>query len=697
VGQPLHPPFAAPLAAGVIVARADPPQAPSGSAWLGYAVLHQVKPERYDLIEWLERDESRPLTDQQVRRGVETRYPNAALVVAPAVLLPKAIASEYPRTADDVLALLARQGVERHAVERLLASVTKTNRLLSGQRGNRDVVSGAALYFVIGTPTLGVVGSAERKLHLAVWRVQPVTNPTPRQTLNRRRATPAHVPAQLSGAPALWTAVLDARPGIIARRDGASSAFWLMDKQVMVLGTGALGAPIAIACVRAGVRKIILVDRGFVHPGVLVRQPYDDIDIGTLKVDALARRLRAIAPSVEIEARSDNIVTTMFNDETPPPEVDLIIDATADRAVRTLLERHRTLYRDRWPTTASVLIGHEATHGIATVTRPGASGGGADILRRLGLALRARPDAALTDAVADFFPDPPRTTFFQPEPGCSDVTFVGSLPDVAGLAGQLFAGVLAALDGDEPAGAMHALLVHMPSFPDKQSGAGPRWFHWPNDTVVRADNGRYEVRISPLAAAEMRAEARKGRRVRTARVETGGSLLGAFDTATGVLWIDEATPPPPDSVMSEIYFRHGTEGVADRITARVDATARVTSFVGMWHTHPQGDALPSELDKAGVAQLVVPLPNTPPRASMLILGGHERWEGWLESGAWPESYVTIVEDVRTQPSQSESDLPELPNGMTWWSARHADQGAERPRRRRSWLLRWWPRRRSSAQ
>jgi hypothetical protein len=446
--------------------------------------------------------------------------------------------------------------------------------------------------------------------------------------------------------------------------------------------------------VRGGVRKIVLIDHNYVNPGVLVRQPYGDEDIGTPKVDALAQQLQGIAPSVEIETHQHNIVTTMFDDETPPPAVDLIIDATADRAVRALLERNRALYRDSWPATVTVLIGHQATHGLATIARPGASGGAHDILRRLGIRLGDQTNTALQDATVDFFPDPPRTTFFQPEPGCSDVTFVGSMADVTGLAGQLFAGALSALNNDERAETMHALLVHMPSFPDSRSGAGPTWFHWPNDTLVRTEDGRYEVRLAPAAIAEMRAEARRGRRLRTPRVETGGSLLGRVDTALGVLWIDEATSPPPDSLMSEVYFKHGTEGVAEHIAARSAATARVTSFVDMWHTHPYGDAVPSPLDTAGMIELVTPTPDTPPRASMLILGGRQRWDDWLDHGIWPESYATIVEADRAQQTQVEPSLPELPTGMRWWSARRAEQVVERTRRRRWRWPRWWPRRRS---
>jgi hypothetical protein len=250
--------------------------------------------------------------------------------------------------------------------------------------------------------------------------------------------------------------------------------------------------------------------------------------------------------------------------------------------VRAVLERRRAAQRAAWPAAATVLIGHQATRGIATVAQPGASGAGADILRRLSLAARADATGAIDDVVEDFFPDPPRAALFQPEPGCSDVTFVGSASDVTGLAGQLLTGALHALRAPSDDAAMAALVVRMPADPSAPSTtAAAVWFRWPNDLIVSSADGRHEVRLAAAAVAEMRAEARRGARVRTPRVETGGSLLGGFDPAAGVVWVDEATSPPPDSLLSEVHFQHGTTGVEDHLVARRTATARVTTFVGM--------------------------------------------------------------------------------------------------------------------
>jgi integrative and conjugative element protein (TIGR02256 family) len=193
----------------------------------------------------------------------------------------------------------------------------------------------------------------------------------------------------------------------------------------------------------------------------------------------------------------------------------------------------------------------------------------------------------------------------------------------------------------------------------------------------------------------MRAEARRGARVRTPRVETGGSLLGGFDPAAGVVWVDEASGPPPDSLLSEVYFQHGTTGVEDHLAARRAATARVTTFVGLWHTHPYGPAAPSPTDEQGMRDLVLPTVKAPPRALLLIAGGQpERWRAWLEDGAPPDWYARVVErSVHGGHAAAPTPVAVRLVGVRWWrggyaTTRSPNEGSppQRPRPR-SWTFR----------
>ncbi|MCS7141255.1 MAG: ThiF family adenylyltransferase [Candidatus Nitrosocaldus sp.] len=76
----------------------------------------------------------------------------------------------------------------------------------------------------------------------------------------------------------------------------------LRNARVCITGAGGLGSPIAMQLTAMGVGYIRLVDRDVVELSNLHRQVlYTDADIGHVKVEAAARRLRAINPNVEVE------------------------------------------------------------------------------------------------------------------------------------------------------------------------------------------------------------------------------------------------------------------------------------------------------------------------------------------------------------------------------------------------------------
>ncbi|MCT9113004.1 Mov34/MPN/PAD-1 family protein [Streptomyces mirabilis] len=173
----------------------------------------------------------------------------------------------------------------------------------------------------------------------------------------------------------------------------------------------------------------------------------------------------------------------------------------------------------------------------------------------------------------------------------------------------------------------------------------------------------------------MRAEARRGARIRGPRVETGGMLLGAIDDATRILWIDEATGPPPDSLLSEHHFEHGTTGIREHLAARRTATQATTRFLGMWHTHPHGPARPSPTDLAAMGTLTLPLEDTPPRALVLIAGGPTPiWKAWLKDNEPPHFYARLADRTDTPaPDPTTARASTGQPDITWWPGGYATQ------------------------
>ncbi|MFF3359776.1 ThiF family adenylyltransferase [Streptomyces sp. NPDC002917] len=687
-GEPLHPPNAlTDHTAGLLVIRRDAPVARPDGPWLGAAVLHQIDDMRCDVVGWLAVEDSWPGSLKQLRETAVLPA-DARAFLAPAVVTTKHLTFEYPLTARELVEALAHDHITPRLLLGLTGFVAAHNHTLLHPDGDApdeddEDTPAAPVHLLLGTPSRGIVGNGPRQTHLVAWHLPDFADQVGRLAARTAFSGRPHLTdlgdeviqfgtEWLDRLPTRWMRIYEARPEVTVRRDQATPAAWLRGKRILVLGAGALGAPVADMCARADATHLTVVDHALVHPGILARQPYADADIGAPKASVLADRLNRIDPrTTHVEAVVGDITTRLSGLDLHT--FDLIWDCTANRIVRAHLERARRTDTAPWPHLATLMIGHHATRGLAALSPQGAASGGADILRRTALAAHTDATHAFDDLIEDFFPTQPPTELFQPEPGCSDATFIGSAADVTALAGQLVTGILHALAAPVGQHTMATLIVRMPAGPTSAQPAGPCWLTWPNDTLVADQATGYDVRITPAALAEMRAEARRGARVRGPRVETGGTLLGVVDDATGVIFIDEATGPPPDSLLTETYFQHGLDGISAHLAARREATGNISRFLGMWHTHPHAAAQPSATDRAAMISLTLPLNDAPARALILIAGGPESvWDKWLATGDGPDLYAHLA--TRTAPAAAEpppSAPPTHLGPVTWWPGGYA--------------------------
>lgn len=656
-GQPLHPPVAYPSAqAGRIIVH---PDLGDRVPWSKEAADLGVSPSktmfawcvrggnRIEVLEWLSTSAAAGRAQSDDVPAVDEQGQPYFLI--PAVLISDEIGWEYPEKAHDLAAGLEESAYTR---EQLLTSLTqgsRLNRILRRRSGEDVGLDSDPIAMLLGTPSRRVDGT-RRLAHLVGWklddlggRITSLLSKVEADTYESLTAEVRDLAHDWLGlADVQWMRVHEMRPEVTNRRDHGTALSWLHGKRVLILGCGAVGAPVAEHCVRAGISGLTVLDSGIVTPGILVRQPYGYADIGSAKAKALAERLNTISRAPVVTRVIGDAVSTVLDADFDPASFDMIIDAAADVGVRAALERARWQHRDAWPPVVTMTIGHRADRGLVTVSRAGATGAGHDVLRRV--ALRARGPEARTwgDVADDFFPDPPRTEMFFPEPGCSAPTFVGSAAEVSALASRMLTEALRALAADGALyGAMTAVAVRQASAAVRGADA-TSVLTWDNDFVCIDPETGYEIRVAAEALREMRIETRRGARVRGPAVETGGMLLGGFDDATAVLHIDVATGPSPDSLLSTSYFDHGTDGTQDVIDHHLGRTGNITGFVGMWHTHPDGEARPSPTDEAGMAALTT-FAGTGRRALMMILGGGpDVWKAWRDGAGVPNVYVRVV-------------------------------------------------------
>ena len=583
---PLHPPVEYSTVGRLIVPRADAPEV-TAAPWFGIAELRD-RNYRTEIVGWKRSDEERPAH------------------FAPAILLHEELPFEYPDTVNALLKELGSHGIDCAPFIFQLASYAQH----SG--------AGTPLTVILGTPMRRVDPGGPARQHLAAWEISADDADKLRALNNSARlGDPAEWDSAAKAvakwsvfAKVGWCVLREMRPEVTRRRDLSSPMAWFRGKRIAIWGCGAVGTHVAESVVRAGASSVELVDNKTVAPGLLVRQGFEDADIGRFKAAALGDRLKRIEPDLETTVSTEDLVPRIAGPD-PVPKVDLVIDCTASLAVRTVLEYALRAAGSRRPPIACLAIDSQAAVAIATLSTSNHSGGSLDLIRRLKLEACRSP--ALTKVLETFWPRVALDERFQPEPGCSEPTFVGSDTDLAGLSARMLNSIARMLvvrsEGDTGAGWLF-------------EEAGPvHAFSWPRDHALM-DKGRgYSVRVCRQAAREMQGWARRSVRTAGVNFETGGLVFGQLNEAAGVLWVTNVEGPPPDSHAGEDHFTCGTEGMKEAAEGRHRRFRGSVDCIGSWHTHPTSTPLPSDVDIRAVAQLLAKPGSTRRTCLILILSG----------------------------------------------------------------------------
>jgi len=107
------------------------------------------------------------------------------------------------------------------------------------------------------------------------------------------------------------------------------------DARVLLVGLGGLGCPAAMALVRAGVTRLGLCDDDEVERTNLHRQIlFAEADVGTPKVDAAARALRATAPALELRLHRTRLLPE--NAVALVREYDVVLEGSDNFATKFL-------------------------------------------------------------------------------------------------------------------------------------------------------------------------------------------------------------------------------------------------------------------------------------------------------------------------------------------------------------------------
>ena len=412
--QPLHPPavYSDVRIGKLIIPKEDTPKF-DDPFWLGFTSITKF-PERIELGSW------HNLDDPSIRGEV-----------AVALLFSSPLPWEYPIKGSILFEEFERHGIAKEVLFRIL----KASSMLTPQ--------GDQMYLVVGSPMRGIAGG-DRKQHLSVWVLDAEAVDYIRITINQtadtteiaeiRKKIQDLITQCLENSKISWCPIIEARPEVTIRRDYNSHLSFFRGKSVSIWGCGALGGNIAMFLGRAGVSKLVLRDNGIVTPGILVRQVYTGSDVGQQKVEALRMHLLSISylSTPEIVVQSTNIVNELSSEAFDWTDgCEFIIDATASDLVRRKLDIIWNKSSFRKIPIASVMINQSADQVISVVSGPNYSGASWDVMRKSKIEILRNID--LLDYANSFFPSEIMQKPFQPEPGCSEPTFIGSGADCAAL------------------------------------------------------------------------------------------------------------------------------------------------------------------------------------------------------------------------------------------------------------------------
>lgn len=588
---PLHPPVTYTRSKTYFVVKADTPPDASEFAWIGRADLRNVRETRFDVVGWTS------LEDWDDSPG----HPIAA-----AILLRQPLATEYPTKIYALIKLVERAGVSFSMLWRLLRLFALYS--LDGEPGR----------FVFGSPMRRKAGGAPLRSHITVWEI-------PAEPLAALRAHimsgGEDVPSRdvviqwLAEADIQWCEVMEDRAEIVHRRDGSALASFLIGKRVLLLGCGALGSVVAECVVRAGAASVCLVDKGVVKPGILVRQRYTDADIGLAKASALKAHLEALGLACVVTCEIRDLARSALS-HFAIDEWDLVIDATASANVQHRLERETVNYQLHVPL-LSISVSAAASYGSVAVKMPNYIGSPHRISRQAKL--EAFAHNGTHPLVKAFWPASEDMKIFQPEPGCSAPTFIGSAADIdyhaAGLL-NVGLGRVETLPHDRAS----VDLIAAPWIEKDGRASSKLSYAFTGCTTQPERRHGYTVLRSDSASRGITAELRRIARTRSDKVETGGLLFGEIDDSHRHIWIDSVSGPPSDSKASPEQFLCGTAGTKQLAAFKAKSSGGSSKFIGIWHTHPVSPGRPSEDDLAAMVQLLHLQEVTPRQIIMLIVG-----------------------------------------------------------------------------
>ncbi len=114
----------------------------------------------------------------------------------------------------------------------------------------------------------------------------------------------------------------------------------LTNRNVLIIGAGALGSAVVELLVRGGLKRLTICDADLVEQGNLARHTLGIQDVGTGKAMALATRLQSISAHVKVAVIPSVFPALTSEQRDLVSACDLVVDCTAEESTLYAIENH---------------------------------------------------------------------------------------------------------------------------------------------------------------------------------------------------------------------------------------------------------------------------------------------------------------------------------------------------------------------
>ena len=370
-------------------------------------------------------------------------------------------------------------------------------------------------------------------------------------------------------------------------------------KNNLAIGAGALGSQVITNLTRMGFGKWHILDNDIIMPHNLCRHALFAEQARIPKSEALSKQLNLL---IDDPTFSTHILSDFLEYKGDLSDYDMIYDFSVNNAVR----KHLALCTDRPPVKSNFMTkngrffvilseGDEKTYRID------------DLEYQLAYACVNNEELNSVLELQD-------EKEIRYSGACSDITTVLPQDRVAIHSGIAASYIKQNVEQSKPLIAVWELT---------DDSAVKRYTVLPS-VVKSVDIKGWNFRVSQKVIQKMTYW-----RARKLIVETGGILIGGFDTYNQIVYIVDIISSPKDSIEEPYSYIRGFDGLKERVEYINTISGRRLNYVGEWHSH-LGGITPSWVDKIALKEQSSEMGKAGFPGIMMIIGDRGKYKILLE-------------------------------------------------------------------